>query len=808
MFLSDIVFAVALNTPLGTSPAPTVRANTVAASPAAAASPCPSSSPAGVVGASPAATLAPPSSPAPCASGALLRTIGQVQSIGRQANLVGKALSASTGTISQEQIAARPLLRPGEVLEDIPGLVISQHSGGGKANQYYLRGFQLDHGTDLESVVNGVPVNLGSHAHGQGYSDINYLIPELVSFVEFKKGTYFADQGDFAVAGGYSLFYRNTIPATTSFTLGDFGYDRFLIANTLKLNEGNLLYAVEIAHDNGSFVKADEYHRYNGVLKYSRTQGPNDLAVTGIVYNGAFGSSDQIPQRLVEAGDLSRYGYIDPSDGGNTYRYALSAQAVHTDPNGATKFNAYGVNSLLNLFSNFTYYADDATDYYNVTQNPVTCNRAYVACTPNTGANPRSNSYISYCPGNNTAPAGAAPRSVPVTPFAFSCGDQRQQVDKRLYYGLDFSRSFVTPRTDTTIGAGVRNDNAPVVGLYLDRDNQIYQNGILSRDHVVNTSEYAYVQSRILIGSKLRVTPGLRFDRFNYGVAANDPVDSGATNEGVLNPKFSLAYARSPRDEFYADFGESFHSNDARGALVMDDPQTRSPFDAAGTRVQFSTPLTRASGYELGYRYSSPKITTTVSAFRLLVSDELVFSGDAGTTELGGPVVRQGLELANYYTPNTWLTLDADLATTTARFTADPTHQGTGVPESLAGVISAGATANSAHYVASLRMRYFGPRQLDTAGDATSPPSMLFNTQLTAKLKQRTAITLDVFNLLDARVADVTYYYGSWLKSDAANPAYAKDPGVNPTLGGTGVNDFYFHPSQARTVRLTLTTGI
>ncbi|MBC5800290.1 MAG: Plug domain-containing protein [Candidatus Eremiobacteraeota bacterium] len=126
----------------------------------------------------------------------------------------------------QEQIATRPLLRPGEVLEDIPGLVISQHSGGGKANQYYLRGFQLDHGTNLDANINGVPINLGSHAHGQGYSDINYLIPELVSYVEFKKGLYFADQGDFAVAGGYDLYYRNTIEPISEFTLGDFGYDR------------------------------------------------------------------------------------------------------------------------------------------------------------------------------------------------------------------------------------------------------------------------------------------------------------------------------------------------------------------------------------------------------------------------------------------------------------------------------------------------------------------------------------------------------------------------------------------------------
>ena len=670
--------------------------------------PCPSGSPAGVVGAPPAATLAARASPAPCASDAPLKTIGSVLAVGRNTNLVGKAISASTGTISQEQIATRPLLRPGEVLEDIPGLIISQHSGGGKANQYYLRGFQLDHGTNLEAVVNGVPVNLGTHAHGQGYSDINYLIPELVSYVEFKKGTYFADQGDFAVAGGYSLYYRNTIQPTAEFTLGDFGYDRFLTADSTKVGAGNLLYAAEIAHDNGSYVKPDEYHRFNGVLRYSLTQGANDFAVTGIAYNGAFDSTDQIPQRAVDQGLISRFGYEDPTDGGNTYRYALSSQFTHADPNGATKFNAYGVNSLLNLISNFTYYQFDANDYYNVTQNPITCNAAYVSCTPNSGAAgaPRTNKYQSYCPANNTAPAGAAFHSIPLTPYTFTCGDQREQVDKRLYYGFDATRVFVTPGTETTIGAGLRNDNVPVVGLFLTNARQQYPNGTLSDDHATITGEYAYIESSLRL-SKLRFTPGLRLDRYDYTVNAFDPANSGSADEAVLDPKFALAYATSSHEELYADYGVSFHSNDARGVIGNNDPQTHAPFDSTGAAVQFNSPLTRAVGYELGYRYSSPKITSTVSAFRLFVSNELIFDGDHGTTSVGGPDVRQGIELANFYTPTKNLTFDADLATTTARFLTDPLNQGTGVPESLAAVVSAGATLDEPRFAASLRMRYF-----------------------------------------------------------------------------------------------------
>jgi len=772
----------------------------VPAGPANSPSPCPSEMPAQ----QPSAVT---TAAAPCADAEGLRQIGRTQTVGRQVNLVGKALSASTGTIGQEQIATRPLLRPGEVLEDIPGLVISQHSGGGKANQYYLRGFQLDHGTNLDASIVGVPINLGSHAHGQGYSDINYLIPELVSYVEFKKGPYFADQGDFAVAGGYNLYYRNTIDPLMEFTLGDFGYDRFVTAASPKVGAGNLLYAVELAHDNGSYRKPDEYHRLNGVLRYSQTKGRNDLAVTGIAYNGAFNSSDQVPQRLVDSGSLDRFGYVDPTDGGNTYRYAFSAQFNHTASNGVTKFNLYGVNSLLSLISNFTYDFFDANDYYNVTQNPVTCRPAYVSCFPNAGPAPRTNRYQSYCPANDAAATGAAVGSVVPTPLSFSCGDQRHQVDKRFYFGFDASRSFVTARSETTLGFELRNDNIGENGLFLSNGRADYVNGTLSNDHITITQPSAYVQSRFLIGEKLRVTPGLRFDAINQNVGAFDAANSGKASSAVLDPKVALAYAFSPRQEAYLDYGESFHSNDARGVIGSHDPQTHAAFDPTGAPVYYNSPLTRASGEEIGYRYSSPKITTTVSAFRLLVANELVFDGDHGTTAIAGPDVRQGIEVANFFTPTRHLTLDADLSTTTARFLTDPLHQGTGVPESLAGVISAGATVDQPHYAASLRMRYFGPRQLDTQGLASSPPSMIFNTQLTVKMKRRGTLSLDLFNILNARSQDVTYYYNSWLRSDAAKPALASDQTVNPALGGSGVNDFHFHPSQARTVRLTFSTG-
>jgi hypothetical protein len=759
---------------------------------------------------------APAATPGPCVSPAALKEIGSVQATGRKVNLVGTANAASEGTIGIEEITTRPILRPGELLEEIPGLVISQHSGEGKANQYYLRGFQLDHGTDLESTVEYIPVNEVTHAHGQGYTDINWLIPELVGYVEYKKGTYYADQGDFSTAGAYNLYYRDTIPAVTSFGLGDYGYDRLFTAASPQVGAGRLLYGVELYHDNGTFEKPDEYHKLNGVLRYTFEKGKDAYALNGFAYNGAFDSTDQIPQRLVDAGLLDPFGYINPTDGGNTTRYALSAEWQHRDSNGTTKFNVYGVDYFLDLFSDFTYFLYDGNNYYNETANPITCNPAFTTCRPNAGAL-RAPDYSSYCPAY-TAPRGAPAASLVPVAYDFQCGDQREQLDKRFTSGLNLSRSFVTPGSVTTIGADTRNDNISNLGLFLVQNRVRLPGGTLSDDHVVERGSDVYADSELRF-QKLRLNPGIRLDYYTFSDAAYDPNNSGTGAAALVSPKLNAAYAFSPNSEFYLDFGDSFHSNDVRGVTYVDDPQTHARFDSTGAPVLQNPLLNRSVGEEVGYRYSQPKLTSTVSLWELYQANELIFDGDHGTTSLGGPTQRKGIELANYYSATPWLTFNADLATSTARFLDDPTHQGTGVPESLNSVVQLGATADQPRYAATLTMRYFGPRTLDTQGDALSPPSTIWNTQLTAKFGGSKHLTLDVFNIFNAYAADVTYYYNSWLPYDAQNPANAGNPAINPALGANidgspgfkgsaGIPDYHFHPTEKRSFRLTYATKL
>jgi hypothetical protein len=583
-----------------TTPGPVLVAQDAAAA-GPAPSPCPSS--AARVGLASNAVSTAVASPLPCPSArSSLREIGRVNAPGRGTVLIGKTLSASQGTISQTEIANRPIARPGEVLEAIPGVIITQHSGEGKANQYYLRGFQLDHGTDLSATIIGEPINFPTHAHGQGYSDINWLLPEVVSFVEFKKGPYFADEGDFSTAGSYNLFYRNTIPDTVELGMGTNGYDRLFLAGSPKVGKGNLLYALEAYHNDGTFDRADNYRRLNGVVRYSRSTDTDDFNVTLLGYDGHFFSSDKIPQRLVTDGVLDRYGLIDPSDGGNTYRYALSMQYEHHSGNATTRFSAYAIRYSLDLFSNFTYGLDDATDYYNVTANHVTCRTTYNTCSP--GPNHVS-SYQPFCAANG-APSG--PGGAP-QPFRFSCGDQREQQDQRVVTGFKLARSWHTPTAQNTVGLGLRNDNIANVGLFLDTARS--RNDTLTNDHVSEREINAYAQTEQRLGPKLRATAGLRGEFYNFDVHAFDPRNSGFRPAGLLLPKLSFAYRSSPASEFYLSGGESFHSNDGRGLVQTVDPQTHAAIDPSGAAVENTSPLVRADGEEIGYRLSTPKLNTT-----------------------------------------------------------------------------------------------------------------------------------------------------------------------------------------------------
>lgn len=632
-----------------------------------------------------------------------LQVYDEIQVTDRASDMVGVADSASEGVTGRKQLEQRPILRPGELLETVPGVIITQHSGSGKANQYFLRGFNLDHGTDFRITVDGIPVNMPSHGHGQGYSDLNFLIPELVDTVRYKKGAYYADEGDFSAAGAAEMTYVTSLPrGIAAITPGNEGYRRLLAADSAKYGGGDLLGAFEYGVNDGPWVHPDDYRKLNGVLRWNRGDAGNGLTVTAMGYDGNWNSTDQVPERAVGEGLISRYGAIDPTDGGRSYRYSLAADWRRGTESSLTRASAYVLRYGLNLFSNFTYFLDD----------PVN-------------------------------------------------GDQFEQLDNRTVTGFQLERqwgaSWLGREVETSAGLQVRND-AIDNGLFHTRDQQ--RLGVTRRDAIEQLSGGPYVQARVHWTPWLRTVTGLRADGYHADVESNFKENSGSRDDAILSPKLGVTLGPWSETEVYLNYGYGFHSNDARGATIRVDPRTGEPAD----RVN---PLVRARSADIGVRTSAVKnFQTSATVFLLDLDSELIFVGDAGITEASRPSRREGIELQNFYHPRPWLTLDADYAWSRARF-SDFDPAGDRIPGSIESALSAGVSVdNLGSWFGSLRLRYFGPRPLIEDGSIRSKASNLLNFRIGRRLPNGLSLAAEVFNLLDDRVSDIDYFYESQLRGE------------------------------------------
>ena len=278
---------------------------------------------------------------------------------GREDDLIGIAESGTQGTVGATEIQDRPILRSGEVLETVPGLIITQHAGGGKANQYFLRGFNLDHGTDIAIFLDDMPLNLPSHAHGEGYSDMNTVIPEFVKRVNFEKGPYYADVGNFGSAGSAHVEFFKTLPQNfVKVEGGTYTYGRAVFGASQKLGSGSLLYGGEEYYDNGPWVHPDAYNKINGILTYSQGDDADGVSITARAYHGKWNSSDQIPV-TAQCLSLVYFGTLNPTDGGHSQRYSLQGEWHRQGANSESKISAYVFYYDLDLFSDFTYYLVD-----------------------------------------------------------------------------------------------------------------------------------------------------------------------------------------------------------------------------------------------------------------------------------------------------------------------------------------------------------------------------------------------------------------------------------------------------------------
>ena len=725
---------------------------------------------------------------------------------GREDDLIGIAESGSQGTVGATEIQDRPILRSGEVLETVPGLIITQHAGGGKANQYYLRGFNLDHGTDIAIFLDDMPLNLPSHAHGEGYSDMNTVIPEFVKRVNFEKGPYYANVGNFSSAANAHVEFFKTLPENFfKVEGGTHTYGRAVFGVSQKLGPGNLLYGGEETYYDGPWVHPDGFNKINGLLTYSQGDDADGFSVTAHAYHGKWNSSDQIP--VAAQSVVGFFGTLNPSDGGHSQRYSLQGEWHSQGDNSESKISAYVFYYDMNLFSDFTYYLVD----YNKGDQFDQQDRRWVAGfdahhtifstwygrkTSNTFGLQLRNDWIHnglYQAENRgrMAKTDYSATGASFFPAGSSSGPTCVTIPNS-NIALDLTLPDGTTATTT-----VPNTTCPTLPATTERDN------------FTDTIGSAYVENKIQWASKFRSVLALRGDDEKFIVtslaysADVNAANSGSATKFLPSPKASLIFGPWANTEFYLQGGFSFHSNDGRGATQQVEPVSPdNPYpDTSAARIP---PLVQTKGGEIGVRTTAvPHLQSTLSLWYLRSNSELMQDGDTGGTSASEQSSnRYGLEWANYYTPTEHLAVDFDIADSRAQFTqidpddatqnvfnvpltingnADGTvnwqQGGPGgklVPEAVKVVVSSGVTLHDYQgFSSSLRLRYFGPRYLTSDGLYQSSQTVLLNGELGYQFRKKWHVTTELLNMLNRKDADIDYAYAYQINPTAA-PAFGR----------------------------------
>lgn len=672
-----------------------------------------------------------------------------------------RPLSASSAfSVRDRDFALRPIGSVQDILRITPGLVLVQHSGGGKANQYFLRGFDADHGSDVALSIDGVPINLVSHAHGQGYADTGFIIPEVVERVEISKGPSFAAQGDFATAGAINLVSRERFEHS-SFGVGFGGSPglgqpslRALAVASPVLEGVSATFAAELGQTNGPF---EHPNRWNTYRLFNRVTVPlSATSSVSLVHLGAgsdWSGSGQLPSRAVERGLVTRFGALDPSEGGATSRHQLQlAYRLRPDPRSELKAMAYVVTSTFNLFSNFTGFLEDDLD-----------------------------------------------------------GDGLEQVDRRTFFGAKLSYRNVQVlgpvRFETTIGADLRVD---AIQNQLWHETARVRLGGARRDSAIEQGLAGlFVSEEVTPFSWLRLNVAGRGDLLAYAVAQRvtgpDAPGSGVGSSFQLSPKANLVVTPLHREQvqwdLYVNWGHGFHSNDVRGAFA--DPKV--------------TPLTRARGEEVGTRARLWQRWDVAATLWMLDLDaETVWNGDDGTTAVGGATNRSGAELETRLELTPWLALDADVTFTRSQFSKDGSNGGglaLAPKATWAGGVSARHELGPGIARAGVRFFGIGDRPATDDGVLIAPGFTQFDLHVGYR-HRRFDLAVDVENLFNGAFRSAQFATVSRLANEPAIGAPVPagfSCGSNARLAAgpgapfAGCEDVAFTPAYPLSVRATAT---
>jgi hypothetical protein len=653
--------------------------------------------------------------------------------------------SASQGAVYFRQLRRRPLARTAELLEFVPGLMATQHAGGGKANQYYLRGFNLDHGTDFAVWLDGVPLNLPTHGHGQGYTDLNPLIPELIDKLTFQKGVYAAEYGDSSSAGGAQLHQARALQSPLMVAeLGQFGRGRGLWADSLRGPLGTLLYALEVMHHDGPWQIGDGFLRLNGVVSAEAELGAHHLRLAARAYRGSWHSTDQVAESAISQGLIGRFAGLDNTTGGVASRASLQLDWRRQDGPQQSAATVYAVATKMDLFSNFTYFLTD--------------------------------------------------------PLA---GDQFEQTDDRWTLGVTARHTVQAHLAglawQNSAGLQLRSDIIRN-GLYQTRE-RVRQPKALAdgtvlaattrQDDILQSSAGVWGESQVQIREDFLAVLGLRGDAVLFDVASQLSQNSGQRSAAIASPKLTLRWTPTPWLQFFAQAGLGFHSNDGRGVLTRRDPVTSEP-------VQAADPLVRTRGGEMGLRAEVGGYgQSTLALWWLDADSELVFVGDAGTTEAGRPSRRFGLEWTHHLHLWEYLRGEVEIAWSDASFRDEARDEASGqlvgqaIPGAVRGVAAAAMTWQPAvGPQLGVRLRWFGERPLLEDQSIIAESTALLGAHMGWRWPKGWQVLLTGWNLLNRRDADIAYAYES--RVTPSSPALLQR---------------HLHPVEPLQLRLELSKG-
>ncbi len=606
-------------------------------------------------------------------------------------------------TISKMDISMRGVNSSQEVLRLVPGLFIGQHAGGGKAEQIFLRGFDIDHGTDVNISVDGMPVNMVSHAHGQGYADLHFLVPELIENVHFKKGPYDAEKGNLATAGFVDFRTKNVLPANMiKLEAGQFNTHRMvgmvnLLSEKMKQKEQHAFIATEYMYTKGYFDNPQDFYRVNIFGKYrGKIGGNNALTISASTFGSKWNSSGQIPERAFQGGLIGYFGAIDPNEGGNTHRTNLNTELQTNFGSGSSMKNQfYFTNYDFELYSNFTFFLKNEVD-----------------------------------------------------------GDQVKQGEERNLFGYNGTYTSITylgdKRFTSEAGISLRVDKTKDSELSSTKDrDMIIQPVKLGNIKEINRA--IWLSETVRWNERFSINAGLRLDRFN--VNYRDKLDNGKVSNAeafILSPKLNFYYQLNDKTQLYLTTGKGFHSNDTRVAI----------------RTVGSEILPAAYGADLGIVLKPAKyIIVQSAAWYLQMEQEFVYVGDEGIIEPSGKSQRLGLDVSLRYQPVKWLFIDADANYCQSRAIEEWKGQDH-IPLAPVFTSSGGVTYKSQlGLTAAIRYRYMSDRPANEDNSVVAQGYLVHDAVVNYERKKY-EIGLSVQNLFDVRWKETQFDTESKLRNE------------------------------------------